>query len=377
MVAIAKSTRSVLGSWMERTLEQLVREAREAGPRSERAAARLMSVMTDQPHRLAEMLAGSRDWPQPRLVLGITGAPGSGKSTITDHLVAEFRARHPALKLGIVAVDPSSPFTGGALLGDRVRMMRHATDRQVFIRSLASRGHLGGLALGAKGVGRVMGLAGCDVVIVETVGVGQSEVEIAKNADLVIVVLAPGQGESIQMLKAGLMEAGDLFVVNKADRPDAAHLHQALLAMLDRRRLARLDLAHPSGKPLVCSGPQLVGAQGPIDLQAEAPAPAVRSKLDDDTPTAFLCSAANHQGLDELVAELQSLTEERSDQWRARRSEQAQEEIRQAVFEEVRRRVSVAMGRHGTAGDCLNRILSGEASLDQFVEQLLRQAMES
>lgn len=161
---------------------------------------------------------------------------------MTDHLAAEFRAYDPAGKLGIVAVDPSSPFTGGALLGDRVRMMRHATDPNVFIRSLASRGHLGGLALGAMGVVRVMGLMGCDTVLVETVGVGQSEVEIAQNADLVVVVLAPGQGDSIQMLKAGLLEAGDLFVVNKSDRPDAVHLHQQLASMLERVRLARLDL---------------------------------------------------------------------------------------------------------------------------------------
>jgi LAO/AO transport system kinase len=336
-----------------------------------------MSVMTDQPQRLAEMLSGSRDWPQPRLVLGVTGAPGSGKSTITDHLVAEFRSRHPAQKLGIVAVDPSSPFTGGALLGDRVRMMRHATDPKVFIRSLASRGHLGGLALGAKGVVRVMGLLECDVVIVETVGVGQSEVEIAKNADVVIVVLAPGQGDSIQMLKAGLMEAGDLFIVNKADRPDAAHLHQQLLAMLERRRLARLDLAHAPGEMMVCSGPQLIGLHGPIDLQSAAAPPAVRSKLDDETPTAFLCSAANHQGIDELVAELETLTQQKSQQWRTRRAEQAQDEIRQAVFEEVRRRVSAVMGRNGEAGDRLRRILSGESSVDQLVDQLMRQAVES
>jgi LAO/AO transport system kinase len=376
MVAFAKPALAVVESLMERSLEQLVREARAGGPRSVRAAARLMSVMTDQPQRLAEMLAGSRDWPQPRLVLGVTGAPGSGKSTITDHIVAEFRFRDPQRKLGIVAVDPSSPFTGGALLGDRVRMMRHATDPQVFIRSLASRGHLGGLALGAKGVVRVMGLLGCDIVIVETVGVGQSEVEVAQNADLVIIILAPGQGDSIQMLKAGLMEAGDLFVVNKADRPDAAYLHQQLLAMLERRRLARLDLAHAPGETLVCSGPQLIGSHGPIDLLAAPAPPAVRSKLDADSPTAFLCSAANHQGVTELVDELEALTELNSDEWRARRTEQARDEIRQAVFEEVRRRVSAVIGRNGEASDRLGRVLSGEASMEQLVDQLMRQAVE-
>jgi LAO/AO transport system kinase len=176
------------------------------------------------------------------------------------------------------------------------------------------------------------------------------------------------------MLKAGLMEAGDIFVVNKADRPDAAHLHQQLLAMLERRRLARLDLAHPPGEMLVCSGPQLVGSHGPIELQASAPA--VRSKLDDQTPTAFFCSAANHQGIDQLVAELESLAEQRSSQWRARRAEQAHEEIRHAVFEEVRRRVSAVMGRNGDASSSLGRILSGEASMEQLVDQLMRRAVE-
>jgi LAO/AO transport system ATPase len=375
MVAIARAAPIVIEALMERTLEQLVRDALGGGPRSLRAGARLMSIMTDAPQRLPEMLTGSRDWPQPRLVLGITGAPGSGKSTITDHIVAEFRARRPMWKLGIVAVDPSSPFTGGALLGDRVRMMRHATDPQVFIRSLASRGHLGGLALGAKGVVRVMGLLGCDVVVVETVGVGQSEVEIAQNADLVIVVLAPGQGDSIQMLKAGLMEAGDLFVVNKADRPDAAQLHQQLLAMLQRRRLARLDLAHAPGEPMACTGPTLMGSHGPIDLQTST-APAVRSKLDADTPTALLCSAANHEGVEELVAELEKLIEQKSEMWRARRANQAHDEIRQSVFEAIRRRVSAVIGRNGEASQRFDSILSGETSLEQVVDQLMRQAVE-
>jgi LAO/AO transport system kinase len=272
---------------METSVEQLVSAARSGGPLGLRAAARLMSVMTDEPQRLAELLAGSRDWPQPRLVLGITGAPGSGKSTLTDHLAIDYRLRYPDSKLGIVAVDPSSPFTGGALLGDRVRMMRHSTDPNVFIRSLASRGHLGGLALGAKGVVRVMGLIGCDVVIVETVGVGQSEVEIAKNADMVIVVLAPGQGDSVQMLKAGLMEAGDMFVINKADRPEAAQLYQQLLSTLQTSHLAQLDLANAS---------IAVGCHS----ESTSPSPEYRGG-GLDVPPVLLTSATNHEGLSALA----------------------------------------------------------------------------
>ncbi|MCC6494322.1 MAG: methylmalonyl Co-A mutase-associated GTPase MeaB [Pirellulales bacterium] len=359
---------------MERNLDELVSEARSAGPRSQRAAARLMSVMTDQPHRLAELLAGSRDWPQPRLVLGVTGAPGSGKSTLTDHLVAELRTRHPHSKIGIVAVDPSSPFTGGALLGDRVRMMRHATDPQVFIRSLASRGHLGGLALGAKGVVRVMGLIGCDVVVIETVGVGQSEVEIAQNADLVVVVLAPGQGDSIQLLKAGLMEAGDVFVVNKSDKPDALQLQRELATMLERSRIARLDLAHPSAVPLACHGPQLVGPEGPIDMQRDRPPPAVRTVWDDDTPQVFFCSAANHEGIKELAAALEQMTHSHAAQWQARRRRQAAAEIRHAVLEEVQRRVTAALQQNGNE-ELIEGILAGEISLDQLADHLMRESV--
>lgn len=330
------------------SLEDMSAEALSGGPRAQRAAARLMSIMTDQPQRLAELLAGSRDWPQPRLVLGITGAPGSGKSTLTDRIAAEIRRRRPDSKLGILAVDPSSPFTGGALLGDRVRMMRHATDPQVFIRSLASRGRLGGLALGAKGVVRVMGLIGCETVIVETVGVGQSEVEIAGNADLVLVVLAPGQGDTVQMLKAGLMEAGELFVVNKADRPDAERLHQQLVTALETSYFARHDLSF--------------GADGKMDCPAAATEP----------PKVLLCSAAQEQGIAELVDELEQLAELNAQRWLARREEQAVEEVRQAVVEEVRLRVLQTVGRDDDGGGArLRRVLEGAESLDAMVDTVL------
>jgi LAO/AO transport system kinase len=333
---------------MERSLEQLVDDARAGGPRSLRAAARLMSVMTDEPQRLAEMLAGSRDWPQPRLVLGVTGAPGSGKSTLVDHLAAEHRSRFPQRRLGIVAVDPSSPFTGGALLGDRVRMMRHATDPGVFIRSLASRGRLGGLALGAKGVVRVMGLIGCDVVIVETVGVGQSEVEIAKNADVTIVVLAPGQGDSIQMLKAGLIEAADVFVVNKADRDDAARLHQQLLSAL------QLDLRTP--------------------FHGSAARARHRNDLDCKMPV-FLCSAVHHRGIDELVKHLETLAVRYAGAWQSRRKVQAMHEIRDALMREVEQRVDAALGRPDVADGRVARVMSGDATIGETAVELMREAV--
>src|SRR5437763_7896272 len=151
--------------------------------------------------------------------VGITGAPGSGKSTLTDVLVACMRADD--FEVGVLAVDPTSPFSGGAILGDRVRMQRHSTDPGVFIRSMASRGHLGGLALATPQAVRVLDAVGKQWVIVETVGVGQVEVEIASQADTTIVVVNPGWGDEVQAAKAGLLEIADIFVVNKADRPGA------------------------------------------------------------------------------------------------------------------------------------------------------------
>jgi LAO/AO transport system kinase len=164
-------------------------------------------------------------------VVGITGAPGSGKSSLTDRLVTE--ARRDGGKVGVLAIDPSSPYSGGAILGDRVRMQGHAGDAGVFIRSMASRGHLGGLALAAPEAIRVLVAAGTPRVIVETVGVGQVEVDIAGAADTTVVVVTPGWGDAVQANKAGLLEIADIFVVNKADRPGAAETRRDLEHMLD------------------------------------------------------------------------------------------------------------------------------------------------
>lgn len=152
-------------------------------------------------------------------VIGVTGAPGSGKSSLVNALIQEFRAR--GQKLGVVAVDPSSPFSGGAILGDRIRMSDHGADPGVFIRSLAARGHLGGLSRATARVVDVMDAAGMDIIIVETVGTGQSEVEVMEIAQSVVVVCAPGLGDEIQAVKAGILEIADILVVNKADLPDA------------------------------------------------------------------------------------------------------------------------------------------------------------
>ena len=191
-------------------------EAARAG--DARAVARLVSLVEDADPclpALAAALAG----PSKAALIGITGSPGVGKSTLTNELVRSYRAS--GLRVGVLAVDPSSPYTGGAILGDRVRMQDHATDPGVYIRSMSSRGHLGGLSAATPQAVRVLEGAGCDVVIVETVGVGQAEVEVASLADTTLVLLAPGMGDAIQAVKAGILEIADIFVVNKADRDGA------------------------------------------------------------------------------------------------------------------------------------------------------------
>ena len=161
-------------------------------------------------------------------LIGITGAPGAGKSTLVDQLTLHLRREDK--KVGIIAVDPTSPFTGGAILGDRIRMLRHHADPGVFIRSMATRGMLGGIAKATTEMALLMDAAGCDVVLVETVGVGQDEVEIARLADVTIVVLAPGMGDDVQAIKAGIMEIADIFVINKSDQPGADRLEREIRA---------------------------------------------------------------------------------------------------------------------------------------------------
>ena len=163
-------------------------------------------------------------------IIGVTGSPGSGKSTLVDRLAAEFRKKNSTV--GIIAVDPSSPFTGGAILGDRIRMQTPGVDPGVYIRSMATRGHLGGLAAATADVAAVIEAAGKDPVLIETVGVGQDEIDIVKLAEISIVVLVPGMGDDIQALKAGIMEIGDIFVINKCDRPGVEKMERAILGLL-------------------------------------------------------------------------------------------------------------------------------------------------
>lgn len=202
------------------------------------ALARLLTYVESGGERHRAVVAQAYRAPVP-YVVGITGPPGAGKSTLVDRVIStalqegSFGGHHEFSQIAILAIDPTSPFTGGAILGDRVRMQDHALDERVFIRSMATRGHLGGLSLAVPDAVRVLGAAGFTLVLVETVGVGQMEVEIASAADTTVVVAIPGAGDAMQANKAGLLEIADLFVINKADRPDTQSVRRDLEQMLD------------------------------------------------------------------------------------------------------------------------------------------------
>ena len=195
-----------------------------------RAVARAISARGGRAARAERLSAGIYGATGRAVTVGITGAPGVGKSTLAGALVGALRADER--RVAVLAVDPTSPYTGGALLGDRVRMQEHATDPDVFIRSMATRGHLGGMALAAPEGVRILDAAGYDPVMVETVGVGQAEVDVAAATDTAVVILAPGLGDAVQMAKAGILEAADVFVVNKADRDGAGEVMRELRQML-------------------------------------------------------------------------------------------------------------------------------------------------
>jgi len=195
-----------------------------------RAAARLMTMIENGAFEARAALKSLYAHTGSAYIIGITGPPGSGKSTLTDRLTEELRKRQKTV--GIVAVDPTSPFTGGAILADRIRMQRHSLDADVFIRSMATRGHLGGLARATNDIVDVMDAAGKEVILIETVGVGQDEVEVVGTAHTCVVVSVPGLGDEVQALKAGVLEIGDVFVVNKADREGANRTATELEMML-------------------------------------------------------------------------------------------------------------------------------------------------
>jgi LAO/AO transport system kinase len=229
-----------------------------------RALARVISWVENGDPRLRSVLKNLKapeDLKAPGTrVIGLTGAPGAGKSTVTSALVRALRAR--GSRVAVLAIDPSSPFSGGALLGDRIRMQEHATDDGVFIRSMGSRGQLGGLAAATPQAIRVLAAAGYEVILVETVGVGQAEVEIASAADSTVVLVVPGMGDSVQAAKAGVLEVADVLVVNKADRPDTQATIRDLRAMVS---LAQSEWKPPIVATIATSGEGIEDLLGLLD----------------------------------------------------------------------------------------------------------------
>ena len=211
----------------EKSCEEILKEIKDG---NKITLARAISLIENREPRGTEILKRAYHYTGNSTVLGITGSPGAGKSTLVDKLTGEIRKRNKTV--AIIAVDPTSPFSGGAILGDRLRMQRHSTDEGVFIRSMATRGNLGGLASSTDDVIVLLDAAGFDYIIVETVGVGQDEVDIVKSAHISIVVLVPGMGDDIQAIKAGIMEIGDIFVINKSDRDGVTKLEQEINVLL-------------------------------------------------------------------------------------------------------------------------------------------------
>ncbi|KPM57301.1 transporter [Frankia sp. R43] len=294
-----------------------------------RAVARLISLVEDSSTALREVSALLAPHTGRARVIGLTGAPGVGKSTSTSGLVGAYRAA--GLRVGVLAIDPSSPFTGGALLGDRVRMVEHASDPDVFVRSLATRGNLGGLSWATPQALRVLDAAGFDVVLVETVGVGQAEVDVAALADTTLVLLAPGMGDGIQAAKAGIMEIADILVVNKADRPGADHTYRDVVTAVRMAGRPRESIAGTAFAGTAFAG---AGAAAAVDGGAGG-------GLEDWHPDVIRVAAVSGEGLPELVAAI-----ERHQTWlrasgvlRRRRLRRAGEEISQIALAGLRARL--------------------------------------
>jgi LAO/AO transport system kinase len=307
----------------------LIKRARHAEPR---AVARLISFVeseSDSP-LLREVAAGLAGTPARAHLVGLTGSPGVGKSTLTNAVVSALRARGD--RVGVLAVDPSSPFSGGALLGDRIRMGQHSDDDGVFIRSMASRGQLGGLAAAVPQALRVLDAAGCDVILVETVGVGQAEIEIASLADTTLLVLAPGLGDGIQAAKAGVVEIADIYVVNKADRGDAEQVTR------DLRQVQGMSAGRHSGW----------------------------------TATILKTSAASGEGIDALIEAVAQHREwlESSGELESRRRRRAATEIEAIALGSVRQRFA-ALGGPAALDAAAASVLAGETDPYKAAEALI------
>ncbi|HHH10974.1 MAG TPA: methylmalonyl Co-A mutase-associated GTPase MeaB, partial [Sorangium sp.] len=270
-----------------------------------RAAARACRIVDDASEGYLTLLKALYPRTGQAWTIGVTGTPGAGKSTLTDKLITSLRQHHD--KVAVIAIDPTSPFSGGAILGDRIRMQRHFEDPGVFIRSLATRGALGGLSRSAPDLVRVMDAWGAGVVIVETVGVGQDELEVARTVDATMVVMAPGMGDDVQAIKAGIVECADVFAVNKADR-EGAHATvrdlQLMIALGHATRAKPKPAAAMAGHHGYLGGHAKLGPQGKCGKHDDSASGGV-TRDGDWEPPILQCIATTGQGIDALVAALQ------------------------------------------------------------------------
>ncbi|MBZ4422044.1 methylmalonyl Co-A mutase-associated GTPase MeaB [Myxococcus sp. RHST-1-4] len=298
-------------------------------------------------------------------IIGITGSPGAGKSTLTDRLIAAFRKQ--GKKVGVIAVDPTSPFTGGAILGDRIRMQDHATDPGVFIRSLATRGNLGGLSRATGDCIRVMDAMGQDVILVETVGVGQDEIDIAQMAHTTLVVTVPGMGDDIQAIKAGILEVADVFVVNKADLDGADRTVRELRMMLELRHAVKAPpMDHDAHH-------RMVRAKAEGRHEETAPAP------QEWEPPILKVVAAKDQGVDALVKAVEDhqafldKTGQRKEKERARAAMQFVALLRERLLRSALERLERERGR---LDEVAGRIADRQADPYALAEELASQLRE-
>ena len=330
------------------------------------ALARVVSIVENHREGFEQILSTLHSRTGRARRIGLTGPPGAGKSTITALLVKTYR--EAGLRVGVIAVDPTSPFTGGALLGDRVRMESVALDPGVFIRSMATRGSLGGLAAATRETADVLDAFGFDRLLIETVGVGQSELDVARTADSTLLVLVPESGDSIQTLKAGVMEVADVFVVNKADRPGADRLRNDVELMLGLRKGVSFGN---------------VPAHHGVDLKRMNPARLAREAANADdaavwTPPVLSAVAVKSEGIDTIVAALDRHFAylERSGTLRARRRERMRERVKDVVAQKVSDRLWKDPGTVAWLEEQLPSVADGKLTPFAVADRLLRESGE-
>jgi LAO/AO transport system kinase len=331
-----------------------------------RALARTLRLIDDRVPGYAAILKDLFAHTGKAWIVGVTGNPGAGKSTLCDRLIEHLRTA--GKRVGVIAVDPTSPFSGGAILGDRIRMQRHASDPGVFIRSVATRGHLGGLSRSARDMVRALDAFGFDVVLVETVGVGQDELEVTQTAHTTLVVMAPGMGDEVQAIKAGLMECADVFAVNKADRDGADTTVRDLELMIALGKESLLAVSKTRGHVIHGAGASgdeaaahgvMAGASHPLSAERWTP-PIVR------------CVAPRNEGVGDLLAAL-----DRHREWatmteagRARRASRMAQELREALRQAL---IDTAMEQLAPALDAaVARIERREIDPYTLTEELVR-----